>query len=245
MQITDHTLTDNTPWRLYEPENNHKDWAILWLQGFYSTIEGHHEGCQRISDSTNTALAVLNYAGHGNHPVVLEDATRQQQLDEVTIVYDELVNRGYAKVIVIGGSFGAYMATLLLETRSPQVIVLRAPANYKDEEITLPYKETTEAIDGEAKDLYRQSIDSNYSNRAIEAVRRFEGSTYVIEHGSDKTILKNIPQSYFSAAQQGNYILIPGLEHSPKLMDNPQKYFGIIERWIEVIVENSIEMELS
>jgi uncharacterized protein len=241
MQITNHTLTDNTPWRLYEPENKHGNWAILWLQGFTSTIEGHHEGCQRISETTNSTLAVLNTAGHGNHPVALENATRQQQLDEVIAVYDELVNRGYSKIIVIGGSFGAYMTALLLETRSPQVIVLRAPANYKDEEITLPYKETTEATDGEARDLYRQNIDDSYTNRALAAVKKFDGLTYVIEHADDTVVYRNLPQTYFKAAKQGNYIVIPGLEHSPKFMKESQKYFTIIERWVATIVINTIE----
>jgi uncharacterized protein len=241
--LHDYTLADNTPWRLYAPDSPVKEWAILWLQGFTSTIDGHQEGCRRMSAATNVTLAMLNYAGHGNHPVALEHATREQQLEEVCSVYDKLTELGYTKIIVIGGSFGAYMTALLLENRTPKVVVLRAPANYKDEEMSLPYRQTTEAVDGEAKDLYRQNIDSSYSNKAIEAVRKFNGTTYVIEHGEDEVVYRNMPQSYFNAAMNGNYIIIPGLKHSPKLMGNPQKYFKITEAWIETIVKSTIELD--
>lgn len=240
MQKTDNTLKDGIPWRLYEPSNANSGWAVLWLQGFTSTIEGHDEGVMRMSQDTKTTFAMLNYAGHGDSPIALEDATRKQQFEEVCDVYDQLVGRGYSKIIVIGGSFGGYMAAMLVGERTAATLVLRAPANYKDEEFHLPYRQTTEGTDQEAKDLWRQSIDSNYSNNAIEAVRKFTGMTYVIEHEKDSVINSAIPKSYFNAAKKANYIVIPGLDHSPKLMDKPQVYFDIIERWINTIITNEI-----
>lgn len=226
--------------RIYQPSDANSGWAVLWLQGFTSTIEGHEEGVARMSEATKTTFAMLNYAGHGDHPTKLEDATRQQQFEEVCEVYDQLVEKGYSKIIVIGGSFGAYMAALLAKARDIHTLVLRAPANYKDEEFELPYKETTEGTNQEAKDLWRQSIDDSYSNKAVEAVRAFTGMTYVIEHEKDTVINSAIPRSYFNAAKRGNYIIIPGLDHSPKLMDTPQVYFDIIERWINTIIINEV-----
>lgn len=129
MEITDYTLQyDNTPWRLFKPTKANKDWRVLWLQGFTSTIEGHSEGVIRLAEATKTPFAMLNYAGHGNHPIALDDATREQQFKEVLSVYDELVRLGYKKIITIGGSFGGYMAALLASKRPLEVLVLRAPA---------------------------------------------------------------------------------------------------------------------
>ena len=96
---------DRTPWRLFIPEHAKKDWAVLWLQGFTSTIEGHSEGVTRMATATRTTFAMLNYAGHGDHPTPLTEATRTQQLTEVLGVYDELARRGYKNIIAIGGSF--------------------------------------------------------------------------------------------------------------------------------------------
>ncbi len=191
MKVDNYTLADGTPWRLFTPDDAYDGWAVLWLQGFTSTIEGHHEGCERMSAASNVPFAILNYAGHGNHLVPLEQATRKQQFEEVCAVYDELVNRGFDKIIVIGGSFGGYMAALLAGSRKPQTVILRAAANYKDEEFDYPYAETTESKEGETKDLYRQSIDTTHTNMATEALKSFNGTSYIIEHEAD-TLLRQI-----------------------------------------------------
>lgn len=236
MRISDYNLEDGTPWRLFAPEDAKKDWAVLWLQGFTSTIEGHSEGCIRMSNYSKVTFAMLDFAGHGKSPVPLAEATRKQQLSQVLAVYDELTERGFTKIIVIGGSFGAYLAALIPAQRQPQVIVLRAPANYKDEEFELSYSETIEGRDKDAVDLYRVSIDENYSNNAVESLRAFEGETYILEHEKDSVISSAIPRSYYMAAQRGNHIVIRGLDHSPKLLPNAQEYFDVIEHWLQTII---------
>lgn len=242
MKTEDFNLADNTHWRLYKPENAIDNWAVLWLQGFTSTIDGHNEGCTRLSSVSSIHFAMLNYAGHGDHPVRLEDATREQQFDEVCAVYDELTKMGFSKIIVIGASFGGYMAALLAKAKKPEVIVLRAPANYQEKEFRLPYSDTIESRDEEAKDLYRQSIGNDYSNNAVEAIRQFDGATYIIEHEKDCVINASIPKSYYNGAKHGNYILIPGLDHSPRLVKNPDTYINIIERWLSTIIYATVNV---
>lgn len=245
MSITDQVLeSDNTPWRLFETDNNNKEWCVLWLQGFTSTIEGHTEGIIRMAEATATPFAMLNYAGHGNHPISLDDATREQQFQEVVSVYDELVELGYKKIIAIGGSFGGYMAALLADKRKLEGLILRAPANYPEDECNLAYRDTSAGRKNEKHQLYRQSIDEKYTNNAVEGVRHFTGSTYVIEHEKDEVIHSAIPRSYFNAAKHGNYLVIPGLKHSPKLMPNPEEYFALIELWLATMV-NAIERSAS
>lgn len=236
MKITDSTLElHDTPWRLFEPNKN-KEWCVLWLQGFSSTIEGHSEGVVRMAEATATSFAMLNYAGHGNHPIVLEDASRQQQLDEVIGVYDELIKLGFKKVIVIGGSFGGYLAALLIGRRKAEAVILRAPANYADEEFDLPYGDTLEGQKDEKRFAYRRSIDEKYMNSAVKSVQDFTGPAYIIEHEKDETIPSSLSRSYYNAAKHGNHIIIPGLKHSPKLMANPGGYFALIELWLSTIV---------
>jgi len=236
MKITDNILqTDSTPWRLYEA-NDDKEWCVLWLQGFTSTIEGHSDGIIRMAEATATSFAMLNPAGHGNHPVPLDDATRQQQFNEVVGVYDELMKLGFKKIMVIGGSFGGYMAALLPNERKIETLVLRAPANYPEEEFELAYKDTSAGRKDESHYQYRQSIDEHYTNNAVESVRNFAGETYVIEHGKDEVIDPAIPKSYYNAAKHGSYLVIPEVKHSPKLMPDPEKYFALIELWLAAIV---------
>lgn len=236
--IADQTISlDDTPWRIVQPSSADKEWCVLWLQGFTSTIDGHTEGIVRMAEMTSTTFAVLNYAGHGNSPIKLIDATRKQQLDEVLAVYDELVKLGYTKIIAIGGSFGGYMAALLAGKRKLEALVLRAPANYPDEEFTTIYKDTSAGTKARAHYFYRKNISPDYRNSAVGGVASYDGYTYVIEHAEDEVINPSIPKSYFHAAKHGNYIIIPGLKHSPKNMSNPEHFYTIIEAWIETIVK--------
>lgn len=236
MELTDNILqADNTPWRLFEV-NDDKEWCVLWLQGFMSTIEGHNDGVVRMAEATGVSFAMLNYAGHGNHLVPLADATRQQQFNEVVGVYDQLKELGFKKIIVIGGSFGGYMAALLASKRTLETLVLRVPANYPEEEFELAYKDTSAGRKDKSHYLYRQNIDEHYTNNAVESVRNFAGQTYVIEHEKDEVVHSSIPKSYYNAAKHGNYLVIPGVKHSPKMMPNPEKYFALIELWLVAII---------
>lgn len=235
--ISDYTLElDGTPWRLVVPDSANSDWCVLWLQGFTSTVEGHTDGVIRMSEATNTAFALLDYAGHGTNPIPLEQATRHQQHDEVVAVYDELVKRGYKHIIASGGSFGGYMAALLAGKRDLAALMLRAPANYTDDEFELPYNETSRHTGGAAHNLYRQNIDMGFRNTPINAVESYGGLTYVVEHGEDEVIHSSIPKSYFNAAKHGNYIVIPNLKHAVKRMPNPEHYHKLVEMWVEAVV---------
>ncbi|HEY0891636.1 MAG TPA: YqiA/YcfP family alpha/beta fold hydrolase, partial [Cellvibrio sp.] len=157
--------------------------------------------------------------------------------EEVMAVYDELGKLGYKKIIAIGGSFGGYMAALLASKRELACLVLRAPANYPDDELETPYRDTAAGMKAEAHRIFRKSIDVHFWNSATEGVANHNGYTYVIEHAEDEVIDSSIPKSYFNAAKHGNYILIPGVKHSPKQMPNPEHYYQLIEMWIETIVK--------
>jgi esterase/lipase len=234
--MIDYQLPDGTPWRLVKPSKSDGRWCVLWLQGFTSTIGDHTEGVIRMAETTSTTHALLNYAGHGDHSTKLDNATRKQQLDEVVAVYDELAKLGYTKIMASGGSFGAYMAALLSGQRKLESLTLRAPAYYPDEEFDAPYKNTISKTRRRDRDFYKDIVEKNTTNHAVEAVRNYGGCVFVIEHSKDEVIHPSIPQAYFSAAKCGSYIVIPGAHHSPKTMSNPQHYYDLIEMWLKTIV---------
>lgn len=240
MKITDYELaSDKTPYRVYHSDGANSEWVVLWLQGFTSTIEGHHEGVVRMAERSNMAFAMLNYAGHGNHPMTLGDATREQQLNEVRDVYDAVAKLGFKKFIVVGGSFGAYMAALLVKERAAETVVLRVPATYADEEYTLPFSKTRSGLSEERRDIWRDNLDKNTANAAFTAIRDFPGDVFVMEHELDTVVHKSLPLTYYALAKHGNYIVVRDCDHSPKLMPNPQKYFAIIENWVVTIIDNT------
>ncbi|MBP9667302.1 hypothetical protein KBD87_00640 [Candidatus Saccharibacteria bacterium] len=237
-KIINYTLElDGTPWCLVVPDGASTEWCVLWLQGFISTIEDHTEGVVRMAEASSTAFAMLNYAGHGDNPIALSDATRTQQFDEVCAVYDELKKLGYRKIIANGGSFGGYMIALLTGARPLEAAVLRAPANYPDNEFQLPYRDTAAGKDVAKHNLYLQQISPEYRNTAVDTLANYDGPTFVVEHGADEVIHSPIPKSYYNVAKHGSYIVIPGLKHAARDMPNPAHYYAIVEAWVETIIK--------
>lgn len=239
MNVTHGTLSipnDPTPWVIVSP-NDDKAWCVLWLQGWTSTIEDHLEGITRMAETSGVTFAMMNYAGHGDHPTPLADSTKKQQFTECLAAYDKLVSMGYEKIIVIGGSFGGYMAALLTGQRTPTATVLRAPAVYRDEEFEIACSQTLrwdEESDADAQ--FRAQITAESELDAITAIRNYTGTIWVTEHELDTVVPRNIPKAYFDAAKHGNYLLVPNTEHSPKTMANPQKHFKYIEHMLVSII---------
>lgn len=238
---------DPTPWVVVRQQDSTQEWCVLWLQGWMSTIDGHLDGIKRMSQKSGLDFAMLDYAGHGSHPVALEDSTREQQFTEVSAAYRKLVDLGYKNIFVIGGSFGGYMAALLAENHNPRGIILRAPAIYNDNEFSLLHSQTARWDDDYDHDkAFRLSVTKDSRLDALEAIRNYNGPVYIMEHQLDSVVPRNIPIAYFEAAKQGNYIVVPKTEHSPKLMPNPQVHFDYIEHLnVSLIKTIILEEELA
>lgn len=229
---------DPTPWVITGPQED-GEWCVLWLQGWSSTIEAHFEGITRMATASNMPFAMLDYAGHGKHPVPLGETTRKQQFNEVLALFDLLRNT-YSHVIVIGGSFGGYMSALLSGERSPEAIILRAPAIYDDAEFSTRQKDRADGTYQE----FKKSVSATSDLIALHNLRQFNKSVYVLEHEIDSVIPKNIPKAYFEVAKYGNYLVIPSTDHSPKLMPAPAKHFTYIEAALQSLI-TLIQLEAS
>lgn len=240
MKVEDFILDldgDSIPWRLFTPENSTKNYCVLWLQGWTSSMDSHREGVERLATQTGRVFATIDFAGHGLHELPLEESTRKQQHEEVIAVFDELKKRGFEKIIVIGGSFGGYMAALLTGKRPVYSAVLRAPAMYADDEFELQHSKTRK-WQNTSKD--QQDIAKNpyiQDNEAVRSIRKFDGSIYILEHELDEQVPKIMPRTYFENAKRGNYLVIPNTMHSPKLMNNPQVHFAYIEHFVIAIIK--------
>lgn len=241
MKIEDHKLAneEQTPWRLFTPDNSDKEFCVLWIQGWTSSMDSHREGVERMAERASMGFATLDFAGHGLSRVELGISTRKQQHQEVAELFDELVRRGFKKVVVIGGSFGAYMAALLARVRPVHAVVLRAPANYNDDEFELEYAKTLRWEDHAAYEEKKAKATKEELSvsSAVKGIQSFNGSVYVFEHELDEVVPKIMPETYFNAAQHGNYLVVPKTKHSPKLAKDPKPHFDYIEHLVLSVLE--------
>lgn len=240
--ISDNILDiHNTPYRIITPDNiANDDWCVLWIQGFGSSIADHTERVARLAETTQLSYAMVDYAGQGTSTTPLPDSTRQMQIDEVCALYDKLATLGYSKFIILGNSLGSYLAAMVSELRPAECIVLRAPAIYPDSELNIPQRDKENDGNLAQRKTWRQNVSAADDIQALHAVASFDGHIYVIEHDLDEVIPSNIPKSYFAQSKSGNYIHIPGCHHTPKTMQNPEKYHAMIEQWLATIVKNEL-----
>ncbi|MDQ2993737.1 MAG: alpha/beta hydrolase [Pseudomonadota bacterium] len=245
MKIEDFTLNqvnEEIPWRLFTPEQSTKEFSVLWLQGWSSSMDSHREAVERMAKQSNTVFATLDYAGHGLHKLPLEKSTRKQQHEGVVAIFDELKKRNFDNIIVIGGSFGGYMTALLTAKRPVHTAVLRAPANYPDDEFELPYAQIFRTKDYAAYIKTKDSDVMLFSSSATRAIQSYDGFVYILEHELDELVPSKVPKRYMEVAKHGNYLIIPKTKHSPKLMNNPVPHFVYIEYMVMTIL-NAVKIQ--
>lgn len=231
---------NDIPWRLFTPIDANNEYCVLWVQGWSSSMDSHRDGVERMVKVSNTPFVTLDYAGHGLSKVTLDDSTRQQQHEELVVIFDELKRSGFKKIIVIGGSFGGYMTALLTGVRPVHAAVLRCPADYPNQEMDIPYKDTLRARSEEYESYMKtEQADKEMSqSRAGIALASHDGFTYVLEHEFDEVVPAKIPQHYFALAKHGNYLIIPNTPHSPKTTDDPAPRVAYIEHTVVSIIES-------
>lgn len=237
MKIEDFVLkteNDEIPWRLFEPKGPGKEYCVLWIQGWSSTMDSHREGVEKMSIESGVVFATLDPAGHGLHKLPIELSTKKQQHEEVVAIFDELKKHGYEKIIVIGGSHGGYMTALLTGVRPVHAAILRCPANYRDEEYELPFKETPLGKGLTDSNVTREKVVESMAYKAIE---QYNGFVYVLEHELDEIVPSRVPRHYYEIAKHGNHIIIPKTKHSPKLMPNPRPHYNYIEHIVVSIIK--------
>lgn len=238
--VAEHNGND-IPWRLFTPNGDDKEYCVLWVQGWSSSMDSHRDGVERMAKDSNTPFATLDYAGHGLSKVALDDSTRQQQHEELVVIFDELKRYGFKKIIVVGGSFGGYMTALLTGVRPVYTAVLRCSANYPNEESDISYKDTkrarAKAGDYAAYMASKESNEDMLNSKASAAIAEYDGFTYVLEHEFDEVVPAKVPQHYYALSKYGNYLIIPNTPHSPKTTDDPASRFAYIEHTVVSIIE--------
>ncbi len=180
---------------------------------------------------------MLDYAGHGEHPVKINDSTRSMQITEVRFAYETLA-KTYENIIVIGGSFGGYLAANLLDL-GPKAAVLRVPAIYNEQQDDTKYADVYDNEEDYANRYSRENFGRIVTDRTLSLVANFSNMIYVVRHENDVIIPKWIPDLYFNTAKRGNYLLVPGAEHAPKTLADAgmaAKYYEYIEKMVVDII---------
>ncbi len=200
---------------LFAPSNETKEHAVLFLHGW--TGRPNNAAAELVAQQGYTAMT-FSFEGHNNSDGSINTITRKSALSNAVSAYDYLREKvgPDTKIVVVGSSFGSYIAMLLTTVRNCSDVSLRAPANYIDEGMNEPQILQT-AEENPAVAEWRLKKLGAEATESLRAIHDFTGNIQIIEAGDDELIPHRAVKNFVDAYQNPekvDYHLMQGWPHS-------------------------------
>lgn len=183
-------------YRLACPEGNKKYPGILFLHGANSSLATF----DLIIDDLKRDFVCLAFDRLGNdksegkfEDFTLEDQLRQAKFMLKYLLGQEKINQ--QKIIVVGGSMGAHIASRLTTQGEITHLILRAPASYSKEYEKVKMVESWLPWDRKNK---KWAWEPSF---AFEAISQFKGALLIVRSEKDEIIPDRIISRYLDSAK--------------------------------------------
>lgn len=220
-------------------EGKKADTVVLVLQGFASDRSRQADFTDHLVKTLGVSALVIDYSGHGDSPFELKDTRPAQHLLEAVYAFDWITtNYPNSNVIVIGNSYGSFLASHLSFYRAISTIILRAPAIYEPSEF---YNLWLTRFANE--DAYRESI-VDYRSDAVALrkshlftgkVKNIPAHALVVVHELDEVIPRQTSDAYIQAFEADNFIA-HSFKHAVSQSDVSKEqitdYYNRITDWL-------------
>lgn len=195
------------------------------------TKQRYYDFLPRLSKELGMTTVIFDYTGHGDSPFDIEELSPAQHFLEVVTVFDWIKeNFPNRKILVIGSSYGGYLATQLTKYRKFDGLILRAPAVYKPSDFYTLMKNE----DREATMAFRHDSGALSKHPLLTRASQFEGKVLLVVHENDELIPKETTAAYASAFN-AEVILVNDITHSLDSATQEQidNYNQIIYEWLQ------------
>ncbi|MEI7579931.1 MAG: alpha/beta fold hydrolase [bacterium] len=159
--------------------------------------------------------------------------TIADNFQDILKAFDYFQKQGdFKEIIVIGSSYGGYLAAWLSGQRKFASLILRAPQIYPNQMISLSKK----AEDKLFTKLWRQQVIKLEDSLALQALYKFPGRVLLISSENDEKVSPQTIKSYAAAASNSanlTEILMSGLGHKLETPEQRLQFAGIIKNWLE------------
>ncbi len=220
--------------KLFVTPSERKKPGVLLIHGWESA-QDRMFALAELLQTQGFVCMTIDLRGHGTSDGDHTVSSRKEFLDDVLAAYDVLAAHTEVdadSIFAIGSSFGGYLSALMVAERKLKGIVLRVPADYRDE--------------GFATSLYEQRVAWEHSQwktephtkaetAALRAIHAFQGSVLVVESEQDEIVPHETVRSYGNAAAPNrlSYVLMKGAPHSITRHPEFQKEFNdLVLSWI-------------
>ncbi len=211
--------------------------GVLFVHGWGGCQERDLTRAQKIA-ALGCVCLTFDMRGHVRTEALRQSVTREDNLRDVVAAYDQLLRQPHVDpeaILVVGSSYGGYLAAILSSLRKVRWLALRVPALYKDAEWDRPKR----ALDRKELAAYRQVTRPAAGNRALRACSEFGGDVLIIESGHDHLIPPATIVSYrnaFARAHSLTYRVIDDADHGLSSPVCRQAYTSMLLGWTTEMV---------
>jgi len=215
--------------------NNTKN-VLLFFAGYGSDKERNHEFLKGLVEATGLTVVCMNLSGHGiQHVFDLNDTRPSQHIIEAASLYEWAQDRfKNTPIILMGNSYGGYIAAQLSTYKKINALVLRAPTVYPANILMSKQRD----IDRETiSSIYRKDEDALKINPLfVQLSKPHKFASLVMVHDEDEDVPKQTTDSYKNALGGSSY-LGGGIQHSFGSPNNNKEsislYLTFLYKWLK------------
>lgn len=214
-----------------------KNPAVFFIHGWLSSEDGYISRAKVLTKLGYICLT-FNLPGHKNSKRDINKITGQEFLDSVVNVYDylkKIKTVDSKKIGVVGASFGGYLGPLLTKKRFIRWLVLRAPANYKDEGFKnipqIKYK-----YEYPKTKQWREKVLNYNESETLNSLHEYPNDILIVESEKDVVVPHQSVQNYVNASSNPlklTHLVIEGADHPLSEDKYKREFIQILINWFK------------
>ena len=211
--------------------------GVLFVHGWGGCQERDLGRAQQIA-ALGCICLTFDMRGHVRTEALRQTVTREQNLADVVAAYDHLRMQPHVdpdSILVVGASYGGYLAAILTSLRPVKWLALRVPALYEDQD----WDEPKRSLPCKELDAYRSRVLEPDDNRALRACSDFRGDVLIVESGHDHLVPHPAIVSYRNAFRHSHsvtYRIIDEADHALSSPDCQRAYSSMLLSWTTEMV---------
>jgi pimeloyl-ACP methyl ester carboxylesterase len=216
--------------------------GVLLVHGWDGSQEQYLARAHAIA-ALGCICLTIDLRGHANDRAQRDIVTREDNLNDMLAAYDMLVGHPAVdeeSVVLVGSSYGGYLAAILSAIRPVRWMALRAPALYKDDE----WLRSKQHLDRQEIARYRALELPANSNRALAASAAFKGDVLLVESELDHIVPHTVIENYLAAflkTRSMTHRMIPGADHSLSKKEWSNAYTEMLVKWMSEMLGHARE----
>ncbi len=215
---------------LFVSKNKGKSPGVIFFHGAGSS-EKNWLPVAEILQAKGFSTLTLNFRGHANHDT-LQNVSAYDGISDGLAAYDFFIKQKEVdpdKIGVCGSSFGAVVATHVLEKRKVKSVLLRVPALYNE---TMMIEKMGKILADENRIF--NDMKNIRNTEMMKIISKFKGNILVVASEKDNLIPAWLTRAFFDEAKNANMKDIQVIKDAPHSIKDPEqrkKLVSIITEW--------------